>query len=136
MTRNDLVAIIAEAGDMTARDAQGVFESILDGMAESLARGEKVELRGFGSFRIRERGPRTGRNPKTGESVEVPAKRIPHFKPGKELRDRVNSALARENDDPSADGGALSHGSHGASGHEGDDTPPQSGVLPGFDPNT
>ena len=89
MTRNDLVAIIAEAGDMTARDAQGVLESILDGMAESLARGEKVELRGFGSFRIRVRGPRTGRNPKTGESVEVPAKRIPHFKPGKGMREAL-----------------------------------------------
>lgn len=89
MKRSDLVAIIAEAGDMTNRDAQAVLESILDGMAESLARGEKVELRGFGSFRTRERGPRTGRNPKTGESVEVAPKRVPYFKPGKGMREAL-----------------------------------------------
>jgi integration host factor subunit beta len=57
----------------------------------SLKEGEKIELRGFGSFRIRHRGPRLGRNPKTGERVEVPAKRIPYFKPGKELREMLNS---------------------------------------------
>jgi len=64
---------------------------VLDSIINSLQDGEKVELRGFGSFKIRVRGPRKGRNPKTGETVDVPGKKIPYFKPGKELRDLINS---------------------------------------------
>ena len=66
-----------------------VVDALTEGIIESLVRGEKVELRGFGSFRVRQRGPRTGRNPKTGESVEVPAKRVPYFKPGKLIREAL-----------------------------------------------
>ena len=81
--------IIAQETDMAVRDAERALEAVLGGIVESLLRYEKVELRGFGSFRVRQRGPRKGRNPKTGESVDVPAKRIPYFKPGKEMRETL-----------------------------------------------
>ena len=83
MTKAELVNKIMQKTDL-------VVQTILDSIIESLQGGEKVELRGFGSFKIRVRGPRKGRNPKTGESVDVPAKKIPYFKPGKELRDLIN----------------------------------------------
>jgi integration host factor subunit beta len=66
---------------------------ILDHMSDALARGERIEIRGFGSFSLHYRAPRVGRNPKSGESVSLPGKYVPHFKPGKELRERVNSSL-------------------------------------------
>jgi integration host factor subunit beta len=68
-----------------------IVQTVLDSIIESLQNGEKVELRGFGSFRLRDRSPRQGRNPKTGEKVQVPAKKVPYFKPGKELKELINS---------------------------------------------
>ena len=69
---------------------------ILDQMADSLARGERIEIRGFGSFSLHYRAPRMGRNPKTGDPVSLPGKYVPHFKPGKELRERVNQSLTSD----------------------------------------
>ena len=90
MTKADLVEAVARATELTRGDAELLVEIALEGIIEALNRGEKVELRGFGSFRVRERGARRGRNPKTGAGVEIPAKRIPYFKAGKELRKMIN----------------------------------------------
>ncbi|HOM99276.1 MAG TPA: integration host factor subunit beta [Acidobacteriota bacterium] len=91
MTKAELVDGIATRTDLSRREAEVIVQTILDGIIEALRRGEKVELRGFGSFRVRERSPRQGRNPKTGATVRVPAKKVPYFKPGKELRELINS---------------------------------------------
>jgi len=90
MTKAELVEEVAKESDLTKKDAEVVVQTVLDSITVALQRGEGVELRGFGSFRIRNRSPRQGRNPKTGSNVSVPAKKVPHFKPGKELRDIVN----------------------------------------------
>jgi integration host factor subunit beta len=87
MTKAELVEEVARAAELNKRDAEVIVETVFGSIIGALHRGEKVELRGFGSFRTRERGPRRGRNPKTGEPVEVPAKRVPYFKPGKELKE-------------------------------------------------
>lgn len=93
MTRSDLVVELAERfGQLTHRDTEFAVKTILDAMAKTLADGNRIEIRGFGSFALSHRPPRVGRNPKSGERVEVPQKRVPHFKPGKELRERVDSA--------------------------------------------
>jgi len=91
MTKAELVDEVARATQLTKKHAEIIVNTVFDSIVTSLKEGEKIELRGFGSFRIRHRGPRLGRNPKTGERVEVPAKRIPYFKPGKELREMLNS---------------------------------------------
>src|SRR5947208_5942303 len=87
MTKAELVEEVARAAELNKRDAEVIVETVFDSIIGALHKGEKVELRGFGSFRTRERGPRRGRNPKTGEPVDVPAKRVPYFKPGKELKE-------------------------------------------------
>src|SRR5437868_15209984 len=87
MTKAELVEEVARASELNKRDAEVIVETVFDSIIGGLHEGEKVELRGFGSFRTRERGPRRGRNPKTGEPVDVPAKRVPYFKPGKELKE-------------------------------------------------
>ncbi len=92
MTKADLVDQISATGELTRRDGVVVIETFFNGVIDALRSGDKVEIRGFGSFRTRQRKPRTGRNPKTGSKVEVPAKRIPFFKPSKELRDLVNAS--------------------------------------------
>ena len=89
MTKADLVEMVAESSDLPRKQADEVVQVILDSIIAALARGEKVELRGFGSFRIRRRGERNGRNPKTGDRVHVPPKKIPYFKPGKHLREEL-----------------------------------------------
>jgi len=92
MTRSDLVVQLAERfGQLTHRDTEFAVKTILDAMSDALARGHRIEIRGFGSFSLHFRPPRLGRNPKTGDSVALPGKYVPHFKPGKELRDRVNN---------------------------------------------
>lgn len=92
MTKSELVDMIAEKQQgITRREAGVVVNTILDTIGDALADGGHVELRGFGSFTTKQRNARIGRNPKTGESVMVPAKLVPHFKPGKELRERVDS---------------------------------------------
>jgi len=93
MTKSELVdAIVSLEDQITRREAEVVVNNILTAIGDALGRGERVELRGFGSFYTKERDARVGRNPKTGASVNVPAKIVPQFKPGKELRDRVDSA--------------------------------------------
>lgn len=92
MTKADLVEKVANAAELTKKDAETLVEIVFESIIDSLNRGEKIELRGFGSFRVRSRGSRVGRNPKTGESVDIPAKRVPYFKPGKELKELVNDA--------------------------------------------
>ncbi|MFQ5581406.1 MAG: integration host factor subunit beta [Mariprofundaceae bacterium] len=91
MTKSELVDIIAETQEqITRREAEVVVNTIFSAISVALAEGDRVELRGFGSFTTKRRNARIGRNPKTGTSVEVPAKVVPHFKPGKELRERVD----------------------------------------------
>ena len=90
MTKADLVERVANEADMTKKDAEHLVEIIFDTIISTLNKGEKIELRGFGSFRLRSRNSRKGRNPKTGESVEIPAKRVAYFKPGKELKEVIN----------------------------------------------
>ena len=90
MTKVDLVDQVIALGDLTRRDGEVIVETLFDSVISALKSNDKVEVRGFGSFRTRQRKPRIGRNPKTGESVAVPAKRVPYFKPSKELRDLVN----------------------------------------------
>lgn len=92
MIRSELVEKIADANPhLTQKDAERVVSTILDAIVETLAEGGRVELRGFGAFSTRARQPRTGRNPRTGAAVDVDAKRVPHFKAGKELRERLNA---------------------------------------------
>ncbi|MFT7413933.1 MAG: integration host factor subunit beta [Methylophagaceae bacterium] len=94
MTKSDLIEIISEKQSLlNYRDVELAVKLILGQMSNSLADGERIEIRGFGSFTLHHRPPRVGRNPKSGESVELGEKFVPHFKPGKELRDRVNDAL-------------------------------------------
>src|SRR5579864_6496674 len=90
MTKADLIEEVAKIADITRKDSEVVVETIFEGIVRSLRAGDKIEIRGFGSFRTRQRKPRVGRNPKTGDKVEVPAKKIPFFKPSKELKDVVN----------------------------------------------
>ncbi|MFQ3582273.1 MAG: integration host factor subunit beta [Chloracidobacterium sp.] len=90
MTKAELVEAVARAADLTKKDAEVVVDEVFAAIIESLNRGEKIELRGFGSFRIRQRNSRRGRNPKTGDAVDIPAKAVPYFKPGKELRELIN----------------------------------------------
>ena len=92
MTKAELVEEVARAAELNKRDAEVIVETVFESIITALQKGEKVELRGFGSFRTRERGPRRGRNPKTGEPVDVPAKRVPYFKPGKELKEFFTDA--------------------------------------------
>lgn len=91
MTKADLVEQVAREAEMTKKDAEQLVEIIFDSITDSLNRGEKIELRGFGSFRVRERNSRKGRNPKTGEAVDIPAKRVAYFKPGKDLKELINT---------------------------------------------
>ena len=95
MTKADLVDKVTSLGDLTRRDGEVIVETLFDSVIGALKSGDKVEVRGFGSFRTRQRKSRTGRNPKTGDKVDVPAKRVPFFKPSKELRDAVNPSGAK-----------------------------------------
>ncbi len=92
MTKADLVDRVTTLGDLTRRDAEVIVDTLFESVIGALKSGDKIEIRGFGSFRTRQRNARTGRNPKTGSKVDVPAKRVPFFKPSKELRDQVNAA--------------------------------------------
>jgi integration host factor subunit beta len=95
MTKSELIEVLARKQNHIAyKDVEHAVKTLLDQMGESLAAGERIEIRGFGSFSLRFRPPRLGRNPKTGDSVALSSKYVPHFKPGKELRDRVNASRA------------------------------------------
>lgn len=92
MTRSDLVEELANRFDqLTHRDAEYAAKTILDAVSDALVRGHRIEIRGFGSFSVNRRPPRMGRNPRSGESVAIPEKRVPHFKPGKALREAVDA---------------------------------------------
>lgn len=94
MTKAELVDEVASIVQLTKKQAETIVNIVFDSIVDSLRNGQKIELRGFGSFRLRNRKSRTGRNPKTGEKVEVPSKKIPYFKPGKELKELINRAIA------------------------------------------
>ena len=94
MTRSDLIAALAARfANLVTKDADISVKEIIDAVTQALAKGDRVEIRGFGSFALNYRPPRTGRNPKTGEKVQVPEKHVPHFKAGKEMRDRVEQSV-------------------------------------------
>ena len=113
MTKSELIEIIAaKQTQLSAKDVELAVKTLIEQMSETLAAGNRIEIRGFGSFSLHYRAPRIGRNPKTGESVGLAGKYVPHFKPGKELRDRVNQGLAEEQ--------AASYDSDGSGPTEGD----------------
>ncbi len=96
MTKAELIEDVSRVVEMSRKDSEIIVETIFDAIVKSLKAGDKIEIRGFGSFRTRQRKPRIGRNPKTGTRVDVPAKKIPYFKPSKELKDLVNTSHAVE----------------------------------------
>ena len=101
MTKSELIARLAERyPQLVAKDAEFAVKTILDAMSKTLAEGNRIEIRGFGSFALSHRPPRVGRNPKSGERVQVPPKRVPHFKPGKELRERVDLTVKQDRELP------------------------------------
>jgi integration host factor subunit beta len=103
MTRSDLVEeLAARFAQLTHRDAESAVKTILDAMNQALVQGHRIEIRGFGSFSINHRPPRIGRNPRSGESVSIPEKRVPHFKPGKALREAVDQRTTALDALPSA----------------------------------
>ena len=132
MTKAELVEDVARAAELTKKDAERLVEIVFESIIDTLNHGEKIELRGFGSFRVRERGARRGRNPKTGDPVDIPAKRVPYFKPGKELKELINedspaaSATSTSNAAPAQPSGAATTptdgGGEGSGG--GSQTPP------------
>ena len=94
MTKAELVEEVARVSELTKKDSEVIVDTVFKSIVDALHRGDKVELRGFGSFRLRRREPRKGRNPKTGDTVDVPRKQVPYFKPGKELKDLINRDAA------------------------------------------
>lgn len=107
VTKSELIALLANRfPQLAVRDADYAVKTMLDAMTQSMANGQRIEIRGFGSFSLSQRASRVGRNPKSGEQVMVPAKHVPHFKPGKGLRERVDSAAQKAEDD-SSDAAAL-----------------------------
>ena len=94
MTKADLVEEVAKVTELTRKDSEVIVDTLFESVIKALKAGDKLEVRGFGSFRVRQRNARVGRNPKTGEKVEVPAKRVPYFKPSKELKDLINQKNA------------------------------------------
>lgn len=99
MTKSELIeALAASYPQLAARDTDFAVKTMLDAMTVALSKGQRIEIRGFGSFSLSTRAPRVGRNPKSGEQVMVPGKRVPHFKAGKELRERVDSVFTSADD--------------------------------------
>jgi integration host factor subunit beta len=119
MTKAELVEDVARAAELTKKDAERLVEIVFESIIDTLNQGEKIELRGFGSFRVRERGARRGRNPKTGDPVDIPAKRVPYFKPGKELKELINEETAAPSAPSSTNGAPTESGEQG-----GGQTPP------------
>ena len=99
MTKSELIELLArKQSHLSYKDVENAVKVMIEQMSQSLSGGDRIEIRGFGSFSLHFRPPRVGRNPKTGDAVTLPGKFVPHFKPGKELRERVNAAI--EDDDP------------------------------------
>ncbi len=123
MTKAELVEEVARAAELTKKDSEVIVDEVFKNIIQALNRGEKIELRGFGSFRVRQRDARRGRNPKTGEPVDIPAKSVPYFKPGKELKELINDgapgapdAEDAEDDDLNEDADELTAETAGMSG--------------------
>ena len=95
MTKAELVEEVSRVSDLTKKHSEVIVDTVFKSIIDALHRGEKIELRGFGSFRLRKREPRKGRNPKTGDKVDVPPKKVPYFKPGKELKELINRERRR-----------------------------------------
>jgi integration host factor subunit beta len=108
MTKADLVEEVTKITELPRKESESAVETIFDSIIAALQSDDKIEIRGFGSFRTRQRRGRTGRNPKTGAKVEVPPKKIPYFKPSKELKDYVNTPRAAEHDSAPAHPGSSS----------------------------
>ena len=130
MTKAELVEEVARAAELNKRDAEVIVETVFDSIIGALHKGEKVELRGFGSFRTRERGPRRGRNPKTGEPVDVPAKRVPYFKPGKELKEYFTESPAATPAAPDAQPAPAAEESAASVASESSPQPPEGQPAP------
>ena len=109
MTKAELVEEVSRVSDLTKKHSEVIVDTVFKSIIDALHRGEKIELRGFGSFRLRKREPRKGRNPKTGDKVDVPPKKVPYFKPGKELKELINKEADRR-PAPRAAGAARHHG--------------------------
>jgi integration host factor subunit beta len=122
MTKAELVEDVARAAELTKKDAERLVEIVFESIIETLNQGEKIELRGFGSFRVRERGARRGRNPKTGDPVNIPAKRVPYFKPGKELKELINEESTHASSPPSS--ADASNETSGSGANDDNPTPP------------
>src|SRR3977135_72154 len=105
MTKADLVEEVARVTELTRKDSEVIVDTLFESVIKALKAGDKLEVRGFGSFRVRQRNSRVGRNPKTGEKVDVPAKRVPYFKPSKELKDLINDGASPSAAVPSATSG-------------------------------
>src|SRR5436190_24291868 len=100
MTKADLIEEVSSLAEVTRKDGEVIVETIFDSIVKALRAADKIEIRGFGSFRTRQRKPRVGRNPKTGARVEVPSKKVPYFKPSKELKDLINGGKAVQEQQP------------------------------------
>ena len=100
MTKAELVEEVSRVSDLTKKHSEVIVDTVFKSIIDALHRGEKIELRGFGSFRLRRREPRKGRNPKTGDKVDVPPKKVPYFKPGKELKELINREPRRRRAGP------------------------------------
>ena len=125
MTKAELVEDVAKAAELTKKDAEKLVEIVFESIIDTLNQGEKIELRGFGSFRVRERGARRGRNPNTGDPVDIPAKRVPYFKPGKELKELINEdAPAASSPSAFSSPAAPNEGGEGTGGGDNNETPP------------
>jgi integration host factor subunit beta len=107
MTKAELVEEVSRVSDLTKKHSEVIVDTVFRSIIDALQKGEKIELRGFGSFRLRQREPRKGRNPKTGARVDVPPKRVPYFKPGKELKDLINHELEIPQDAGTAPAGVV-----------------------------
>jgi len=102
MTKAELIEEVSRVSDLTKKHSEIIVDTVFKSIINALHRGDKIELRGFGSFRIRQRESRKGRNPKTGERVDVPAKKVPYFKPGKELKELINQQQGESAPEPQA----------------------------------
>ena len=107
MTKADLIAAVARATELARKDSEVIVEEIFENIIQALNRGEKIELRGFGSFRVRQREARRGHNPKSGASVDIPAKRVVYFKPGKELKELISDRSAEEDREHTVNAAAV-----------------------------
>ena len=106
MTKAELVEEVSRVSDLTKKHSEVIVDTVFKSIIDALHRGEKIELRGFGSFRLRRREPRKGRNPKTGDKVDVPPKKVPYFKPGKELKELINKEPGPTAGSPTGTAGA------------------------------